>query len=130
MENKKKYPKKRVWEKGSHETEAQIRYVIAENPDGSCIAVCLNAEAKYERCGVVENTAHWDHYADIQEKKTRPMTSAEVFKSLEQGAILRDQNGHVFNCFFDKWEISEWTICYDFTGHESDLWESLEVDCE
>ena len=67
-------------------------------------------------------------YNNQDKPKMRPMTDAEVFKAIRDGAVICDDiRGCITNYWSLECNISEFTICYNFTG-EDDKWEKMEVE--
>lgn len=58
---------------------------------------------------------------------TRPMTDAEIFKALRDGAVVKNDCEVVTNSWGTLREKSEYQICYSYTGTDSDKWQKLEV---
>ncbi len=59
---------------------------------------------------------------------TRPMTDAEIFRALRDGAILKNTFGVVGNCWCSENDKNNSVICYNYTGTPADKWQKLEVE--
>lgn len=72
-------------------------------------------------------------YLEEHSRKMRPMTHAEVFKAIRDGAVVRhfrDPNfrAEVTNYWTAFKNISIYEICYNYTGTDSDVWQKMEVE--
>jgi hypothetical protein len=62
-------------------------------------------------------------------KRMRPMTHAEVFKAIRDGAVVKHNfHENVYNYFGTDCRIEEYRICYDYAGTESDVWQKMVVE--
>jgi len=73
-------------------------------------------------------SGRWRYARKIAPKKKRWMTHAEAFKAQRDGAVFSGHDGEIFGC----WQTSLYTgshkLCYSYTGAETDVWQTMEVE--
>lgn len=77
-------------------------------------------------------TCLWEYAKPLPEPKARPMTDAEIFKAIRDGAVVKQiTSSSTTNNWVCKWKKQDFFISYDYIDNpENATWESLEVDDE
>ena len=131
MLNRKECKKMLVW--NDDESDAVERIVIEVLVDGSCYAVRECDEDNFLN-DLLYGQKYWMNCKPIPEKKKRPLTHAEIFKAISEGAVIRgkDYSGEyrVSNFWDTDNNPEELEICYNYTGTDSDVWEPMEKEVE
>lgn len=72
----------------------------------------------------------WEYARPIPAKRMRPMTHAEIFKAIWEGAVVRSRldKRYMFNAWNTNVEQSEYEICRHYTGTDADVWQKMEVE--
>ena len=91
-----------VWD--DYNNKKRKRIVIYTNNNGSCVAVDHADEDTFLR-GNAFNVVKWDHCKPIPEKKTRPMTNAEMrgFIANTPDIVMR----------YKRWDLKDWRVNYE-----------------
>ena len=114
MLDRSKCEKMYVWDSNDTEKHQRSRLVIEIFEDGSCIAIPKEEELGFKNKRGF-SAIHWQVCEPIPQKKTRPMTNAEMrgFIANTPGIELR----HV------SWSVDNWRIDHGICGNaEPEQW--------
>jgi hypothetical protein len=110
-----------------------VRDSLSDEWCGPRRLIVVIAEAKYP-CIVVNErgteVSVWASYKPYHPPTKRPMTDAEIFRAIREGAVIRETG--LDNAATNTWDAlacdaEEHQICRNYTGTDSDIWEPLEV---
>jgi len=77
---------------------------------------------------ISENGHLWDEARKIAPKKKRLMTHAEIFKAQRDGAVFMSEQRTIFSFWSTNFDTICYRLCYNYTGTETDVWKTMELE--
>jgi len=115
------------------EMEVSDDKVIWKKETIGAYAPQLNCAYPWRLCSTSKDTG-WRYARPIPAKRMRPMTHADVFRAIREGAVVRHdgtpKSPYIANVWDSSRDVLDFEICYSYTGTDADVWEPMEKEVE